>query len=234
MPERQQKSQAERRQLSEFWKESRRAFGELYRVSGKPSVLIAQNALENAVEQEQSSAAQARALLRNPDEFGRILMLAESDYQSRKEEKRHEMLVSLERKADWKVAAAISLGAGMITGVIFAVAGPFVGTWLQPTADELFKRPTPAQTVVQPRPQAAQSVTNNVYNFYGPEAKSQPKKNYGKLACKNLTTDTYNASLAELLQRGDIVTLEVNGKKVSMCYRPSVRHNVQHQALTKK
>jgi hypothetical protein len=139
---------------------------------------------------------------------------------------------SLERNTDWKAAAAISLGAGMVTGLVFAMAGPFFSSWLQPTADELFGRkpsPTLACTAAVQQPGITINNTTNNFCSAAPQA-GKPVSNVppqtgvdrpkGKLSCKSLSANAYGKSLKELLEQGDTVTLDMNGKKISMCYRP--------------
>ncbi len=235
MSKRQQNNHAYNRQLALFYQESRRAFGEQYKVTRKPSVLIAQNMIEDAVEKGTVSVTEATAFFRNPADFANLLLEAETEYQNSEDQKIHDRMFNLERNTDWKAAAAVSLGAGMVTGLVFAVVSPFVSTWLQPTADALFKRnqtTSVAATTAVPTITNVTNIANNNY-FSAPESKQQSTKTEGKISCKNMSVGSYPATLLELLQQGNVVTLEVNGKKAILCYRPNLQVTTQPRALAK-
>jgi hypothetical protein len=224
-----------------FLQESRSMFNGMYQETKQPYILMARNILEELVDQGMVTAQEAISTLHSPADFSALLLKAEQKYKDQEDQIIHAKMASLERNTDWKAAAAVSLSAGMVTGLVFAVVGPFLSSWLQPTADELFKRQPAARTTALPQPQIVQNIGNeNVYNIYGADTKSagehqpQPtdaKKPHTVLSCKNATVGTYQKTLPELLQRGDVVTLEVNGKKISMCYRPNMRRTEQGQAL---
>jgi hypothetical protein len=168
MPKNTDDKQTTTRQLSGFFRESRKAFSHQYTATGLPSVLIAQNVLETCVEQGMVSVHDGLATIRDRVAFAECLLKAEEYYQKREDQKIHEKMTSLERNTHWKAAAAVSLVAGTITGVAFAMASPFITAWLQPTVDEMFKRKAPqqAEQKYQPPVQNVQITNNNGNTYY--------------------------------------------------------------------
>jgi hypothetical protein len=210
-------------------------FREQYRATRAESVLIAQYEFEERVRVGSTSLEDARGILTSPSKFAAILFKAETIYRNKEEQKIHARLSNLERNTHWVPTAGISLGAGMVTGLVFAFASPFITTWLQPTADQLFKREmVAAQSHVNPQ----SSPTNITNNFYvannddtrqpPPKREAETHKGQAKITCKNQTMSAYKASLLELLHQGNVVTLEMNG------YRPNVEPTAQHRALVQK
>jgi hypothetical protein len=213
-----------------------------YATSNSLSVLVAHQDLLSLFYAGEISPDELKETIHDA-KFQAILSAAEASFQKRKDQKIEAGIAKLDKNTHWKIAAAVSLGTGMVTGLVFAVAGPFFSSLLQPTVDELFKRHPAAQAPAQTQP-ITYTTTNNVYNYYPPdskpassqEAKTQENKPTYTLACKNAALGSYNNSLLELLQRGNIVTLEANGKKVSLCYRPSKQsaaQQAQQQTLAK-
>jgi hypothetical protein len=225
---------------------SAKKFAEEYGKAQKDYVLHARQTLEQLLNTGDMSPKEFKGVLDDRVKFDGILFAAETRYKAREDQIIQERLAKLERNTHWKMAAAVSLGTGVVIGSVFAVAGPFFTAWLQPTADELFKRtPTTEQNSTALQPLTVENTTtNNVYNFYASKALPVPTQlpitvkadnnPRGTLTCKNIKTDAYKTSLLELLQSGDIVTMAMNGKKVSMCYRPNIPHLTQHQALSQK
>lgn len=157
----------EEQQQAEFLTESRQKFGEQYRTTGMPSVLIAQYMMEYAVLHTDKdapthlSAADALHSLRDPNSFAKTLLMSETEYQKREDQKLHARMSKLERGTHWLI------GLGM--GAAFLIAGPFVSTWLQPTANEIFKPKPTSQSEVKYQPSAPEieitNITNNTYNI---------------------------------------------------------------------
>lgn len=226
----------------EFLKETRKAFQRRYEETHMASVLIAQIMLEGYVERKEMSEEDALKLIHNGVAFADFLLKAEDLFQKSEHQKLHGRMSALERNTDWKPTSVISLATGTITGIVFTLASPFVSTLLQPTADELFGRKPAAQNLPAPQPQT----TSNTYNFnyYASETKptsTQPapsqnaesRKSAAALICGDARINAYQKSLAEHLSRGETVTVEVKGKKASICYRPVAKIPAKHSAFSK-
>lgn len=140
-----------------FLKESRKIFSERFHNTGMPSVLIAQNRLETQVDKNQISPGNALITIRDAAAFSDLLFEEETAYKQRQDQKIDKRMAALEQNTNRKSALIISLSAGLITGLAFAVASPFISAFLQPTADEVVKR-------VKQQPPAAQDKKLEVDN----------------------------------------------------------------------
>jgi hypothetical protein len=165
--------------LAAFFEEARESFGQRYAETGMPSTLVAQYTLEKQVKSRLVDVREGLATLRDKVAFDKYLLKIEKDYQKREDQKIHARMAHLEHNTDWKAAAVVSVGAGLVTGLVFALASPFITAWLQPTADELFKRKPPQQSLVQPAP-----TNQNI----------QIINNYGDTFCVEKQGDTYQVT----------------------------------------
>ena len=154
-------------------------FNKEYRNSENDSVFFARFGLEELLRTGKMSSAEFKGTLDDPTKFNSALLAADKTQKEKEQQRIHTRLSTLERNTHWKAAATISLATGLVTGLVFAFTGPFFNAWLQPTADELFKRKPPQQIEAKHQPSAPIiHITNNYYiieqNIVRPAAK--PKK----------------------------------------------------------
>jgi hypothetical protein len=74
----------------------------------------------------------------------------------------------IEKSVKLKTAVILSATSAAVFGTLFCIAGPFATAWLQPAADELFKRQN--ATPSAPAPQCSVTINAPTYNFSFPQA----------------------------------------------------------------
>lgn len=117
---------------------SRQVFSCLYVERNKLSVLMARQNFDTLVETGVMPIPVANRVLNNSKELQQILDAAEKEFLKGE----HGKIEGIYKSTRNKAVILTGVIAGTIVGTMFCFLSPFVNAWLQPTADELFKRAT--------------------------------------------------------------------------------------------
>jgi hypothetical protein len=91
-----------------------------------------------------------------------------NDVTTNARELENKRLENIEKSVKLKTAVILSATSAAVFGTLFCIAGPFATAWLQPTADELFKRQN--ATPSAPAPQCNVTINAQTYNVSFPKA----------------------------------------------------------------
>lgn len=148
-------SDPQRSELNSVISHARKVFKKEYRKTHKASVLKARDVFIKALKSAQLSPKSARDVLDNPEQFNKYLNAV--DY--RRNSNIYQALEKILDNTSPKAALEIAVVAGLVTGLIFAVAAPLVTEVEQPFIDKLFHKNAKDVT-------AAPANTTTINNYY--------------------------------------------------------------------
>jgi len=138
---------------------SHQVFSALFDERREPWILLAQQGFDKEIRCGALSPDEANRILNTASLLTALLKFSEERYKS----ERDVILERIEDNTNLKTALVLSV----TVAAAFSALTPFVGTLLQPLADELFKPAPPADTTLKQAPVGLNPITINTYNnFY--------------------------------------------------------------------